>query len=329
MSDAPLVWWTVGCSPPTRSASTPATARSCTARGSSRPFAATGALPSPWPLTSGGCAWASGPSSSRSGSTRGPSAGPWPTSSARPALDRGDASVRITVTGGLDGGGPRAPRAGPPSLGLIARGVPRSRGPAAVRAGCVHGASYLRSLPGLKTTGYVPSLLAQRAARERGLEEAILVASDGEVLEASTANVFVRRDDVLLTPPRNRPILAGVTRGDRSRPRPGAGARRPGAPARRVRPGGRGGDPADGLRPRGGLRRVPRRAPIGRGRPGSWCRALFRTTAQGARRFPDPGAPRSRPCAIPGAPGQCPHDRTDRDGPSDGFPRCGRATPAT
>ncbi len=60
---------------------------------------------------------------------------------------------------------------------------------------------------------YAENIGAQDAAIAGGADDALLVAYDGTVLEAPTANVFWREGDLLLTPSLDLPILAGVTRG--------------------------------------------------------------------------------------------------------------------
>ena len=55
------------------------------------------------------------------------------------------------------------------------------------------------------------SLLALREAQSCGADEALILDQGGFVTEASGANVFVARDGVLYTPPRES-VLAGITR---------------------------------------------------------------------------------------------------------------------
>ena len=68
------------------------------------------------------------------------------------------------------------------------------------------------ALAGAKSTNYAENLAARAAAARRDADDALLVAADGTVLEAPTANVWWREHDRLLTPTLELPILAGVTR---------------------------------------------------------------------------------------------------------------------
>jgi len=68
------------------------------------------------------------------------------------------------------------------------------------------------SLASAKSTSYAENMAAQDAAKASGADDALLVAADGTVLEAPTANVWWREGDRLVTPSLDLPILAGVTR---------------------------------------------------------------------------------------------------------------------
>jgi 4-amino-4-deoxychorismate lyase len=68
------------------------------------------------------------------------------------------------------------------------------------------------ALASAKSMSYAENMAAQDAAIAGGADDALLVAHDGTVLEAPTANVFWREGDSLLTPSLQLPILAGVTR---------------------------------------------------------------------------------------------------------------------
>jgi 4-amino-4-deoxychorismate lyase len=67
-------------------------------------------------------------------------------------------------------------------------------------------------LPGVKTISYAVNMAAQRAARARGADDAVLVGLGGELLEAPTANLWWRTGHTLHTPSLDLGILAGITR---------------------------------------------------------------------------------------------------------------------
>jgi branched-subunit amino acid aminotransferase/4-amino-4-deoxychorismate lyase len=68
-------------------------------------------------------------------------------------------------------------------------------------------------LASAKSMSYAENMGAQDTAVATGADDALLVAGDGTVLEAPTANVWWREGDHLVTPSLDLPILAGVTRG--------------------------------------------------------------------------------------------------------------------
>ncbi len=59
---------------------------------------------------------------------------------------------------------------------------------------------------------YVNSVLAGDEARRNGYDEAILLTESGQVAEGSTCNLFMVRNDKLITPPVTDNILEGITR---------------------------------------------------------------------------------------------------------------------
>ena len=67
-------------------------------------------------------------------------------------------------------------------------------------------------LPGVKTISYAVNVAAQRAARARGADDAVLVGLGGELLEAPTANLWWRTGHTLHTPSLDLGVLAGITR---------------------------------------------------------------------------------------------------------------------
>lgn len=60
--------------------------------------------------------------------------------------------------------------------------------------------------------GYITSALAKSEAINRGFDEAILLNNAGKICEGSAMNLFLVRENVLITPSRDQDILEGITR---------------------------------------------------------------------------------------------------------------------
>jgi branched-subunit amino acid aminotransferase/4-amino-4-deoxychorismate lyase len=70
-----------------------------------------------------------------------------------------------------------------------------------------------RILDGVKSLSYAGNMLAQRIAKERGADDALLVTPHGRVLEAPTSAFFVSFDgETLVTPPLSDRVLDSITR---------------------------------------------------------------------------------------------------------------------
>lgn len=67
-------------------------------------------------------------------------------------------------------------------------------------------------LNGVKTLSYAANMLASRRAQAAGYDEALLVRSDGTVLEGPTCSIFWAIDGRLRTPALGTGILASITR---------------------------------------------------------------------------------------------------------------------
>ncbi|MEY4373201.1 MAG: branched-chain-amino-acid aminotransferase [Actinomycetota bacterium] len=66
--------------------------------------------------------------------------------------------------------------------------------------------------PASKTTGnYVNSSLAKVEALRAGYDEAVMLAPNGLIAECSGENIFVVRNDVIITPPLSAGALEGIT----------------------------------------------------------------------------------------------------------------------
>lgn len=67
--------------------------------------------------------------------------------------------------------------------------------------------------PRNKITGaYVNSALAKTEASLNGFDDALMLCHDGQISEASAANLFIVRNGQLITPPLTANILEGITR---------------------------------------------------------------------------------------------------------------------
>lgn len=63
----------------------------------------------------------------------------------------------------------------------------------------------------IKSTSLVANVMLRQQASDAGVEDAILIRN-GMVTEGTASNVFIVKNDVLLTPPTGRLLLPGITR---------------------------------------------------------------------------------------------------------------------
>ncbi len=128
--------------------------------------------------------------------------------------------VRITITRGETAGGLSAITGGAPTTLITAAPVDLEK----IRVKTEKGISAITvrdirpALPGVKTTNFMPNILAACCAREAGAGEAFFLGPDNRtVLEGTTSNVFIVKDRQLVTTPAaQKPqgpgALAGVVR---------------------------------------------------------------------------------------------------------------------
>ncbi len=128
-----------------------------------------------------------------------------------------DAHVRITVTRGdapSTGMDPRICDATPPCVAII---VERKR-PPLPKTGIALATSSIRRTPAqcldpkLHSCNQLGQIMAKMEANRSGAHEALMLDMQGFVAETNSANVFIIRDDRLLTP-RPDSIMPGLTRG--------------------------------------------------------------------------------------------------------------------
>lgn len=63
----------------------------------------------------------------------------------------------------------------------------------------------------IKTINLLANALLHQEARNQGANEAILIR-EGFAIEGSQSNLFIVRDDIVITPPKSRHMLGGITR---------------------------------------------------------------------------------------------------------------------
>jgi len=66
--------------------------------------------------------------------------------------------------------------------------------------------------PAIKSLNYLNNILAKIEANNAGCEEAIMLNADGYVSECTGDNVFIVKEDQLMTPPLSAGALYGITR---------------------------------------------------------------------------------------------------------------------
>ena len=64
----------------------------------------------------------------------------------------------------------------------------------------------------LKTNNYLPGIMTANFAKNSGLDDALVLNAEGRVCETSIANVFVLKDNKMMTPPLTEGCVAGVMR---------------------------------------------------------------------------------------------------------------------
>ena len=133
------------------------------------------------------------------------------------AQDRSEGYIRLIITRGEGPLGIDPSLCKQPRLIVIASGL-RLASPETIQRGANLVIAATRRLPPdgvdprIKSLNYLNHILARIEANQAGADEALLLNAQGMVTEGSAENVFIVRDDVLLTPPVTDGALAGITR---------------------------------------------------------------------------------------------------------------------
>lgn len=113
-----------------------------------------------------------------------------------------DGVLRITLTAGV---------ADAPTWCLSARAREPGRVPVQLAVSALR-RSASDPTAALKTTSYAFHVLARRAARAAGADDALLLDAEGDLAETSTGNVFLFREGVWCTPRADGALVPGIAR---------------------------------------------------------------------------------------------------------------------
>jgi aminodeoxychorismate lyase len=127
------------------------------------------------------------------------------------ANQRSEGLLRITLSRGVGPRGYSPKDAGPPTLAMTVHDLPAPAEEWRVRT-----SSFRLAVNDKLTTHKVGSrllnVLARREAEAEGFDEALIVNTNGEVVEAAGSNVFWLKRNVVVTTPSALAALPGVTR---------------------------------------------------------------------------------------------------------------------
>ncbi len=120
----------------------------------------------------------------------------------------GEVNIRIVITGGSSSDF-FTPQGDPRLLILVTdlKTLPESWYDQGVKVITVF---QERSIPEAKVTAYIPAALALKRARQSGAVEAVYINRDNRVLEGTTSNLFMIKNNLLITP--DQDVLKGITR---------------------------------------------------------------------------------------------------------------------
>ncbi|HDI10328.1 MAG TPA: branched-chain-amino-acid transaminase [Euryarchaeota archaeon] len=129
-----------------------------------------------------------------------------------------DAYIRLIVTRGIGDLGLDPRKCPKPSIVIIVQPMGPLLGKEAQEKGAKAIISSIRRIPTdclsaeIKSLNYLNSILARIEANEAGAHEAIMLDKRGFVSEGTGDNVFIVKDNKIITPPNTAGILEGITR---------------------------------------------------------------------------------------------------------------------
>jgi branched-chain amino acid aminotransferase len=127
-----------------------------------------------------------------------------------------EAYIRLTVTRGQGGKGIDPPETPSPTIIIVARKF-ISYPEQVYREGLKTGISGIKqnlssSIARIKSLNFLDHILARIEAREKGLDEAILLNTEDFICEGTVSNIFLVKNGNVITPGRESGILPGITR---------------------------------------------------------------------------------------------------------------------
>lgn len=127
-------------------------------------------------------------------------------------LDGGDAVLKLIVTRGSGGRGYSPAHAGVPNWTLSSHALPTSPAAGLNLRWCDTRLALQPALAGIKHCNRLEQVLARGEWDDPGIDDGLVCSSEGDVVCATAANVFVLRDGTWLTPMVDRCGIAGVCR---------------------------------------------------------------------------------------------------------------------
>ena len=120
-----------------------------------------------------------------------------------------DQSIYLQITRGITERDHDIALADKPTVFVMSRPIAKKDFSAGIKA-IVHD-DIRWSYCDIKAITLLPSVLLRHQAKEKGAKEAILV-KDGYVTEGAASNVFIIKDNIVYTSPKNNNVLPGITR---------------------------------------------------------------------------------------------------------------------
>ncbi len=121
-----------------------------------------------------------------------------------------DAGIRFVLTGGVSGQDQLLPD-GAANLVMLFHPFTPPPEKYYTRGMKVITTRMLRSLPGVKTTNYMPAIFATNRAKKMGFDDAVYIDARGGILEGMISNAFFFKNGTLITSDSDQ-IVKGVTR---------------------------------------------------------------------------------------------------------------------